>query len=578
MAEGYIDLSPIIGAINTVNSNLSKVNDNVINVSHNVVAIDNRLTAVYEELSNRIVEVQKHLQKMEDDQRKAAALQRAITEVIRVRQELEQKFGTHQQVREYMLGILQATDLGLITKSTISKCTEQLMISAPKYWLAPALIALAAWISDDRALAERAVKEAIKRDAEKTYLLFALITRRVNAGRIANGEEGTDTCFLWLDHYFAMQNPFDMRTSIVAYVDAYANGVFGKDRDHICQDHINQWMKELMDGNPNFAEEQKSFWKNYFDSHSDGLRDADYQSLKAVCREYREIERYVSRIDASERTDKNGSAGIKQDIINIENQPSDMAALVAAIDDQLMRLVTNYEDGEECQLREEEKFLARVKELRGDEDRATRELEEARKRNVDLPVDFAKRLSLSVIDNNASTSEKKTALNLLRPYIVEAFGEFITEYKDSYPENIHLAIEEPAKVVAGKSFTWSGETKNGENKEELVASLEKQYETERTSTLNRITDDAALAMKKSSNIAFCFSLFIIPIFIGISRRKKYKAMIASNEADRRAVNSYFDKTKAQSAHLLESALAGRNKANKVVADFQAKEGGEELSF
>lgn len=291
MADGYIDLSPIISAINTVNSNLSTVNDNVNSVNRNVVAVDNRLTAVYQELSSRIEEVQQHLQKMEDDQRKAAALQRAITEIIRVRQELEQKFGTHQQVREYMLGILQATDLGLITKSTISKCTEQLMISAPKYWLAPALIALAAWISDDRALAERAVKEAIKRDAEKTYLLFALITRRVNAGRISNGEEGTDTCFLWLDHYFALQNPFKMRTSIVAYVDAYANGVFGKDRDHICQDHINQWMKELMDGNPNFAEEQKSFWKKYFDIHSNELRDADYQSLKVVCREYREIER-----------------------------------------------------------------------------------------------------------------------------------------------------------------------------------------------------------------------------------------------------------------------------------------------
>lgn len=578
MAEGYIDIGPIINEINRVNSNLSKVNDNVINVSHNVVAIDNRLTAVYEELSNRIVEVQKHLKKMEDDQRKAAALQRAITKIIRVRQELEQKFGTHQQVRDYMLGILQATDLGLITKSTISKCTEQLMISAPKYWLAPALIALAAWISDDKALAERAVKEAVKRCAEKTYLLFALITRRVNSGRISNGEEGTDTCFLWLDHYFAMQNPFNMRTSIVAYVDAYANGVFGKDRDHICQDHINQWMKELVEGNPNFAEEQKTFWKDYFVGHSDGLRDADFQSLKKVCREYSEIEHYVSRIDASERTDENRRAGIKQDIINIENQPSDMAALIAAIDDQLMRLVTNYEDGEECKLREEEKFLARVEELQGDEDAANREREEARRRNADLPVDFAQRLSHSVIDNSASPSEKKTALNLLRPYIVEAFGEFITEYKDSYPENIHLAIEEPAKVVAGKSFIWCGETKNGENKEELVASLQKQYETERTSTLNRITDDAALAMKKSSTIALCFSIFIIPLIIGIRRWGKYKAMIKSNEADRRAVNSYFDKTKAQSAQLLESALAGRNKANKVVEDFQAKEGGEVLSF
>lgn len=590
MAEGYIDIGQIISAIDTVNSNLSTVNDNVNNVNRNVVAVDNRLTAVYQELSSRIEEVQQHLQKMEDDQRKAAALQRAITEIIRVRQELEQRFGTHQQVREYMLGILQATDLGLITKSTISKCTEQLMISAPEYWLAPALIALAAWISDDRALAERAVKEAIKRDAGKTYLLFALITRRVNAGRISNGEEGTDTCFLWLDRYFALQNPFKMRTSIVAYVDAYSNGVFGKDRDHICQDHINQWMKELMDGNPNFAEEQKSFWKRYFDIHSNELRDVDYQSLKMVCREYREIERYVSRIDASERTeaDENGSVGIKQDIINIENQPSDMAALVAAIDDQLMRLVTNYEEKSESErqnkqmgeseLREEERFLTLVKEYKGDEDEANRVMEEARRRNADLPVDFAQRLSHSVIDNSASPSAKKTALNLLRPYIVDAFGEFITEYKDSYPENIHLAIEEPAKVVAGKSFTWCGETKNGENKEELVASLQKQYETERTSTLNRITDDAALAMKKSSTIAFCFSIFIFPIIIGALRLKKYKTMIKSNEADRRAVNSYFDKTKAQSAQLLESALAGRNKANKVVEDFQAKEGGEVLSF
>ena len=85
---------------------------------------------------------------MQRQQKLQAALQRAITEVIRVRQELEQRFGTHKLVRDNMLGILQATDLGLITKTTISKCTEELMISAPKYWLAPALVALAAWISD----------------------------------------------------------------------------------------------------------------------------------------------------------------------------------------------------------------------------------------------------------------------------------------------------------------------------------------------------------------------------------------------------------------------------------------------
>ena len=150
MDGAYIDLGPVIRAVETVNRNLGIVernlNSNITVVNNNVAIVNDNLNKPAKDLLNLKAEVE-HMRK---EQRLAAALQRALTEVIRVRQELEQNFGAHKTVREHMLGILQAVDLALISESTISKCTEELMISAPNYWLAPCLIALAAWISNNQ--------------------------------------------------------------------------------------------------------------------------------------------------------------------------------------------------------------------------------------------------------------------------------------------------------------------------------------------------------------------------------------------------------------------------------------------
>ena len=57
------------------------------------------------------------------------------------------------------------------------------MISTPDYWLAPVLVALAAWINNNRDLAERAIREAVKRDNEHTSLAMALILAGILAAR-----------------------------------------------------------------------------------------------------------------------------------------------------------------------------------------------------------------------------------------------------------------------------------------------------------------------------------------------------------------------------------------------------------
>ena len=586
-----IDLSGVYRAIDVVNGNIGVVSKQVRNVIDNQEVINNNVEKVRQQTMAEINKIRNQLIEMDRRQRMAAALQRALTEIIRVRQELEAKFGNHKLVRDNMLGILQATDLALITKTTISKCTEELMISAPKYWLAPCLIALAAWISDNKTLANRAIKEAIRRDEEKTCLLFALITRRVNAGRIAEGKPGTNVCFKWLERYFSLQNPLKMRSSIVSYVDAYTNGVFGNDSDNLCGEHIAHWMDILVQKDPDFAKHQKEWWVNVFRNECLAPNTKEFKALETLANknQYAAITGYISKIVGTWGTDgedkdviakitTNSSKGIKPTIQDIVIAQPNTEALINAIDDQLFKLVSEYEE-DEVELREEEQYLQFVKKYEGDEARAKNSMKVLADRRRDDPVDFAKRLSRSIVDPNAGTSAKKTALVLLAPYISEAFNESIVASKDSYPSKIDLSSQEKGNVPFGKSFQWTGATENGSNAAELVASLEKQYDEMKAYTISTITDDEANKKVKTGTIVAA-TLFwtIIGLFVGLSIRKKGKNMLRDNEDHRAALAAYYDKAKIQNTALLRDALAAKGTADGLVSDFLSHNDSEEIKI
>lgn len=99
-----------------------------------------------------------------------------------MRQELEHKYGHYDEVRRRITGILQATDLAIIRKETIRTTSEELMLGAPRYWLAPALVGLMSWIVDEREIADRALSEALLRD--RTRLVFSSLS---SAGAPADG-------------------------------------------------------------------------------------------------------------------------------------------------------------------------------------------------------------------------------------------------------------------------------------------------------------------------------------------------------------------------------------------------------
>ena len=557
-----IDLSGVYRRIEDIRSELR---DAAREISNQVIEAHEQSMREIEYLQTQLVEMEKNAEKRD-------ALQRALTEIIRVRQELDNKFGSHKLVREYTLGILDAVEKDLVTKATISRCSEELMISAPKYWLAPALIALAGWIGDNKALANRALKVALERNEEKTCLMFALITRRVAAGKEAKGKPKTDATFQWLSRFFALQDPFDMTRSVVTYLDGYISGVFGEDPDHLCDDHIEHWVKQIKDSNPNFEAEQKDYWFNIFQNYCRGLEGEKYYALSRISPQYPYIDAYISKINAAERED-----GIKNKISEIVNQKFDIKELYDAIDENLRRLIEQY-DKEEEPLREEEEYLSLVKEFKGDEELAQAQMDAIKAGRTDEKVDFVQRLSEEValaMNGGKTTSATKSSFYLLQNYINNAFEDFVSVDKESYPQEIDLIIKEHCDfALTGKDnipnkphgFTWEAKTVCAENRDELVKSLSKKYDDCKQEALSKIGDEKGKKLKKAGIISMCCIVGIVLIF-GIVMFAIGNSKLKANIEDRKVINNYFDARKEKAVKILNDALDARVDANKTVEDF-----------
>ena len=214
------NLSAIESGLKAISRDLNTINGNIEVVDSHVDQVNSNVRIINDELSDLAREFRDFVQL----QVRANAKSNAQQNLIRIRQEMEKRFGHYDIVRRTTTGILQADDLGIVKKDTISTATEELMISTPGYWLAPCLVALAAWINDQPALAEKAVREAIKRNDEKTSLFWALVCRRADRKSAA---------LKWTQRFLANQDAENLDRKTVIILDAFASGLLGSDSEGV---------------------------------------------------------------------------------------------------------------------------------------------------------------------------------------------------------------------------------------------------------------------------------------------------------------------------------------------------------
>lgn len=440
------DLSLILGSLRSLQNDIGTVSGQVDVVGSNLAQTRAELSRLEEAFND-----------FKQADLKAKELGLAETRQVKIRQEIETKFGQYAILRRQATGILQASDIQLVRQETIRNATEALMLSTPRYWLAPALVALAAWLSDKRALAERALAEATRRDDEKTSLFFALIARRAGRG---------DANRTWLGRYFGLQNPHSLDRQTVVMVDAMANGVFSTETTLLCTKRISGWIEELSQ-QAGFAQAQRSQWSDALRSKTPNANHAErYPHLSRFSGAWNELNRALN--------DTGMQATVLQHFRDIfDGEIKTASSVLVAVDDLLSKLVTRFDD-EELPLRRAEQLNQLVIEEAGDK-RVAQGRFDLQSRSLDERVDFTQLLTNAAMypeTSHVTRATQRFAVAHSRDWIADAHSDVTAQIRQRAPQKIGIAIED-----------WRGQTAAGENEAELVDSLGKHIEQRKQAAL-----------------------------------------------------------------------------------------------
>ena len=433
-------LSNLAGSIDYVNNRVDQVDDNVKIVYNEVEKLANEFREYVEiqSLANRKAEAKMNLSAIRD--------------------KLKDNFGHYDVVRRTATGILQANDLAIVKSSMLSHVTEKQMIETPNYWLTPCLVALAAWINDDKALAERALAEGIRRNDEKTSLFFGLICRRI-------GRENSS--LKWFARYLEAQDEEKLDRKAVIVLDAFAGGLLGNDTENFVYQQIQEWMSNL-EAKPGFTERQLDNWKNAINSKRVPLKSGLYPYLEKYSNTWGNLQ------DVLEGANLNND--LYEYFKKVFEQKEETKKLKVELDKILDSLVTEF-DEEELPLKREEQFEELVVRYNGSESKAHAQM--ALEKSVyDDYRDFMQLLtdaSMNPEESKSSVATQKFATALSRNNIVTAFNDIVAQNRMNVPYDIEINVD-----------TFNDKTQDGEDEEEVLNRFENLVEQEKQTDLSKL--------------------------------------------------------------------------------------------
>lgn len=530
MAERVIQQADL----RTIENNLRSIHNDLQTIDSNVDTVNDNLQVVYDEIGS----LAKEFHEFVKIQQRANRLGQAETRLVKIRQELEKKYGHYDIVRRTTTGILQADDLGIIKKDTISSATEELMISTPGYWLAPCLVALAAWIDNQPELAERALKEGIKRDDEKTSLFFALICRRAHR---------KDACLKWTQRYLASQDEEDLDRKTVIVLDAFASGLLGADTEGVISRQMNEWLEHLED-KPGFTEQQTAQWSEAINLKRKPLESDYYPNLRKYSKTWDVLQDILEGAYLH--------AELLGYLTGIFEQKISTAKVKEQLDDILNSLVTDFDD-EELPLRKEEKFEQFVVDFGGDENRARQNIQ-VEQSAFEVHKDFTQLLTDAAMkpeSSHSSVSTQKFAFALSRDGVTNAYNDVVAKNRMKIPNEIEINID-----------TFNDTTTDGQNENELIDKFNELVDSERDVALSHhvLSEFDTYILYGGGTIAVIGLLMLISgnSFLGLIAIIAGIAMVINHnsnkkriETNRQNIKSQYEEKRINGCQIIRAVLA-----------------------
>lgn len=530
-------------------ADLTAIENGLANIYHNIDVLDSsvqtvggNVKVVYDELGTLSKDFQTYIQ----EEKRRWELEHATTRLGNVRQELETKYGHYAEVRRTTTGILQATDLGIVHNDTITTAAEDLMLTCPGYWLAPCLVALAAWINDENDVANRALKEGIRRDDEKTSLLFALICRRADRKNAA---------LLWVSRYLENQDPEKLGRESMIVLDAYASGLFVGGTENIIATQLEGWLS-LLSSRPGFLERQKDNWSVALKDRRQPISSGSYKYLRQYSHTWPVLEDILE------------GAYLHENVLgyfeSIFSQPSSDAKVIEQLDELMTSLVTGFDD-EELPLRREERECQLIIEFSGDVARA-RSSADAEKASMEETRDFTQLLTSAAMHPevaHSSIASQKFSVAYSKEWIEEAYNDLTASNRMKIPTTIEINVD-----------TFNDLTVDGSDEERLVKAFNDLVSTELANELDtaKLTSFeqycqyggfACLAVGLMSFASGSIILGLLAIIAGIGLIMKHYSREKIVAAQRQKIQEHYDEKREKGTKIVKATVAE-------VVDFRAE--------
>jgi len=525
-----------------IENNLGAIHKDLEVIDSSVGTVNDNVKVVYDEIGALAQEFHDFVQLQVRANAKSNAQQR----LIQIRQEMEKRFGHYDIVRRTTTGILQADDLGIVKKDTISNATEELMISTPGYWLAPCLVALAAWINDQPELADKALKEGIKRNDEKTSLFFALICRRADRKQAA---------LKWTQRYLANQDEENLDRKTVIILDAFASGLLGSDSEGVVSKQMGEWMDHLAE-KPGFIEQQTTQWSEAINLKRKPLEGDNYTYLRKYSKTWPILQDIMEGAYLH--------AEILNYFITIFEQEASTDSLKVQLDEILNSLVSDFDD-EELPLRKEEKYNQFIVDFDGDENRARQNMT-VEQTAFETHKDFTQLLTDAAMkpeSSHASVSTQKFAIALSKDWITNAYNDVTAQNRMKIPNEIEINVD-----------TFNDKTTDGQNETELIGKFNALVDKEKATALSQYVLSAFENFCLYGGIAIAAIGLIMLIagsgFLGLIAMIAGGGMVINHfskkkriEAARQNVEAQFEEKRKNGSQIIRATLAE-------VVDFRAE--------
>lgn len=527
--------------LRAIENNLGAIHNDLQVIDSGVGTVNDNVKVVYDEIGALARDFNNFIQIQVRANRKSEA----NVKLVQIRQELEKKYGHYDIVRRTTTGILQADDLGIVKKDTISSATEELMISTPNYWLAPCLVALAAWINDQPELAEKALKEGIKRNDEKTSLFFALVCRRADRKQ---------ACLKWTQRFLANQDEENLDRKTIIILDAFASGLLGADSEGVISKQMGEWLEKLAD-KPGFVEQQTTQWSEAINLKRKPLEENDYTYLRKYSKTWPVLQDIMEGAMLH--------AEILNYFITIFDQESSTESLKVQLDDILNSLVTDFDD-EELPLRREEKFEQFVVDFDGDEQRARANMT-VEQTAFETHKDFTQLLTDAAMkpeSSHASVSTQKFAIALSKEWISNAYNDVTAQNRMKIPNEIEINVD-----------TFNDKTTDGQNEDELISKYNALVDKEKATALAQNVlsgfEQFCLYGGIAIGVIGLIMMFVAPFFgliaiiAGVGLIINHFSKKKRIETNRQNIETQFEKKRNDGSQIIRATLAE-------VVDFRAE--------